>query len=327
MVKKIKNFLLFVILFIVFFCLFLFLQPRPDGFSSQIRWGVAFSKPFASGLGLDWQKTYLAVLDDLKIKYLRLPVYWEEVEPQSDNYVFNDYDWMIKEAEKRNVKLILIVGYKLPRWPECHKPKWATPENSLDYIKTTINRYKNSPALYLWQIENEPFLKYGDCPDYNPYFTDKEIELVRSLDMTHPILTTDSGEIGFWWRAAGRGDIFGTTMYRIIWDKWLGYIRYDLFLPKQFFWLKANLLRLFYPDKQIIVSELQAEPWGNGAVQDLSLEEQFKSFDLKKFQANVDFAKKTGFSEAYFWGAEWWYWMKEKQNNPSFWNYAKEIFK
>jgi hypothetical protein len=312
--------LVFIALVFVFLFTLVFLQSAPTGFSSNIQWGVTFSKPLAIDMGLNWQETYLAILDDLKVKYLRLPVYWEDVEPQKNNYNFNDYDWMIKEAEKRKVKLILVVGYKLPRWPECHEPNWAKSEVSslktqdlLNYIKTVVNRYKENPALYAWQVENEPFLSFGECPKLDVEFLDKEIELVRSLDATHPIVLTDSGELGFWLKAAKRGDIFGTTMYRVVWNKYLGYIRYDLLLPHQFFWLKANLIHLFYPQKPIIVSELQAEPWrGEG-------------MDLKQFSKNIEFVKKVGFSEVYLWGAEWWYWLKVKHQDSRFWDYIKEV--
>ena len=30
--------------------------------------------------------------------------------------------------------------------------------------------------------------------------------------------------------------------------------------------------------------------------------------------------------EFYLWGAEWWYWMKEKQNKPEIWDEAKKLF-
>jgi hypothetical protein len=184
----------------------------------------------------------------------------------------------------------------------------------LNYVEKVVNRYKESPALYEWQIENEPFLKFGECPGYDPQVLDKEIELARSFDVEHQILTTDSGELGLWLKAAGKGDVFGTTMYRVVWNKYLGYISYNFIIPHQFFWLKANLVRLFYPDKPIIVSELQAEPWKD------------KGMDLKQFQTNIEFAKKVGFPEVYFWGAEWWYWLKVKNQDPSFWDYAKTIF-
>jgi len=48
--------------------------------------------------------------------------------------------------------------------------------------------------------------------------------------------------------------------------------------------------------------------------------------NFEQFKENIAYAKTAGFSENYFWGAEWWYWMKEKQNHPEFWNYAKELF-
>lgn len=315
--RRVFKVLVFIVLVFVFLFTLVFLQPTPTGTSSNIQWGAAFSKPFAIDMGLDWKETYLAILDDLKVKNLRLPIYWPDIEPKNENYIFDDYDWMIKQAEEKNVKLILVVGRKLPRWPECYEPQWLKNnknEKLLEYIKTVVNRYKENPALYVWQVENEPFLNFGECPKLDVEFLDKEIELVRSLDSKHQILITDSGELGLWLKAAKRGDIFGTTMYRVVWDKYLGYIRYDLLLPHQFFWLKANLVHLFYPQKPIIVSELQAEPWKD------------KGMDLKQFSKNLEFAEKVGFPEVYLWGTEWWYWLKVKHQDPSFWEFAKKIF-
>ena len=48
--------------------------------------------------------------------------------------------------------------------------------------------------------------------------------------------------------------------------------------------------------------------------------------NLEQFKKNIEFAKKTGLKEFYLWGAEWWYWMKEKQNKPEIWNEAKKLF-
>ena len=322
--RRVFKILIFIIAFCVLFFIFL-IQP-PKGTSSSIRWGVVFSKPFTISLGLDWKETYLAILSDLGVKYMRLPVYWPDIEPQENNYTFDDYDWMVKEAEKRGTKLVLVIGRKVPRWPECFIPFWVK-ENSdlLNYLEAVVNRYKNSPALYLWQVENEPFLSYGQCPPLDVNLLEQEINLVRSLDSKHKILITDSGELSSWLSAAKQGDVFGTTMYRIVWDKSLGYISY-FFIPHQFYWLKANFARIFYPQKPIIVSELQAEPWGPGLIYDLSVETQMQSMDLKQFNKNIEFAKKVGFSEVYLWGTEWWYWLKVKHNDPSFWEFAKKIF-
>lgn len=333
MVKKRKK--LWIIsgaIILVIFGSLIFLLRRPAGAvnGDQIEWGTAFSKYFSEKMGLDWRETYLAILDDLKPKILRLPVYWEDVEPQSNTYNFADYDWMVQQAQKKNVKLILVIGRKLPRWPECHIPGWAAPLNAesqqtriFKLLPEIVDRYKNLSNLYLWQVENEPFLSFGDCPLWGGDFLDKEIATVRAADPKHQIMITDSGELSFWLPAASRADIFGTTIYRVVWNSWLGYYKYPL--PPQFFWLKANLVHLFNPDKPIVVSELQGETWGHRMPYETELTEQFKSIDLGQFNENIAYARRTGFPQVYIWGAEWWYWLKTKQNHPEFWAAAKAV--
>ena len=39
----------------------------------------------------------------------------------------------------------------------------------------------------------------------------------------------------------------------------------------------------------------------------------------------VDYAKRTGQDTFYLWGAEWWYWMKVKHNQPEIWEEAKKL--
>jgi len=329
---KIRKTLLIVI--ILFACVFLYLIRKPSGTVNNpkdIGWGVAFSKTFSSEMGLDWRENYLAILDDLEVKKIRLPIYWQEVEAQEGTFDFSDYDWMVEQAAQRNVDLVLVVGRKLPRWPECHAPFWADklPESEkqqkiLDYISKSVEHYKDKNNISLWQVDNEPFLGFGECTTTPAAFLDQEIQQVRSLDPGHQIMVTDSGELSAWVPAAKRGDIFGTTMYRVIYStKVGGYYHYPL--PPQFFWLKANIVHLFYPGKPIIVSELQAEPWGPKLIYDLSLEEQAKSMDFNQFQKNIEYAKQVGFPEYYLWGTEWWYWLKTKHGDSRFWDAAKKV--
>ena len=63
------------------------------------------------------------------------------------------------------MKVALVVGQKTPRWPECHIPKWANQltDNKYqiavkEYVKYVVEKYKNHPALDIWQVENEPLL-------------------------------------------------------------------------------------------------------------------------------------------------------------------------
>lgn len=332
MFKWKKTWIIILIILLVLAGLFVFLIRRPSGTvnGNNIQWGVAYSKYFAQKMGLDWQETYLAILDDLKPKYLRLPIYWSDIEPQTGVYNFSDYDWMVEEAQKRDVKLILVIGRKLPRWPECHVPEWAASLNGesqqtlvLKMLPEVVKHFKNSPSLYLWQVENEPFLPFGECPLWGGDFLDEEITAVRLADSKHQIMITDSGELSVWLPAAKRADVFGTTMYRVVWNSWFGYYKYPL--PPRFFWLKANLVHLFYPDRPIVVSELQGETWGHRMPYETPVEEQFKSMNLEQFKENIEYARQVGFPQVYLWGAEWWWWLRVKHRDGSFWEAAKQV--
>ena len=90
--------------------------PRDAG-PAQI--GVTFSTKYAKELGLDWKAAYLATLDDLGVRKFRIPVYWDEAEPERGRYAWDEVDWMLDEAAKRGADVILAVGRKTPRWPEC----------------------------------------------------------------------------------------------------------------------------------------------------------------------------------------------------------------
>ena len=76
----------------------------------------------------------------------------------------------------------------------------------------------------------------------------------------------------------------------------------------------------------MIIVELQAEPWGPKMIYETPLEEQNKSMNLEKFKEIIDYTQRTGFDEAYLWGAEWWYWLKEKHNNETIWQEAQKLF-
>ncbi len=299
---------------------------------NELSYGVTFSEKQATDLGLDWKQTYSAILDDLGVKKLRLSAYWDEVEPERGDFEWQDLDWQIDQASSRKAQVILALGGRLPRWPECHWPGWAGQldeaargKEILTYIEQGIDRYKNNPTIVAWQIENEPFLShFGECPSLDKNFLDQEIALARRLD-PRPIVITDSGELSIWIPAASRADIFGTTMYRDTYSKVLGrYIHYPI--GPSFFRFKKNIASFFAHPKKWVVIELQAEPWGPISYQDMTEAERDRTMDLQKFKAILAFAREAGFREFYLWGAEWWYWEKQTQHNPALWAEAKTLF-
>jgi len=327
-ISMLLNFKIIIILLFLFITgFFLIGMPRAKG----TIFGVNFSQKQTELLGLDWKETYLAILDDLKVKYLKLPAHWDLIEPKENTFNFADLDWQIQEAKIRNARILLVVGMKTPRWPECHIPDWANnlpkekqQEMILNMISEVVNRYKNNDAVSSWQVENEPFLAFGNCPWYDQEFLKKEVLLVRQLDSTRPIVISASGEWSSWLKEAKLADKVAITMYRIAWfPEYNRYLNY--YFPKMYYWIKAEIVGIIY-GKSVIVGELQAEPWGKTLLSDSPILEQEKTMNINQFRTNVAFAEGTGMKEFYLWGAEWWYWMKEKQNRPEIWEEARKLF-
>src|SRR3989344_8837635 len=232
-------------------------------------YGVSFSRFHTDELGLDWKETYLALLNDLGVKNFRFSAHWPNTEPEKDKYNFSDLDFQIEQAEASGASVILAVGKRLPGWPECHIPDWAMRLNKeerekelLELIARVVNRYKSSNSIIYWQVENEPFLTYfsrSACGMLDRGFLEKEIELGKALD-SRPVLGTDSGELGTWFQAYARGDVFGTSLYLYVWPRSIGFpIRYPL--TPGFFRLKHNIIRLIFGAKPSFVVELSTEPW------------------------------------------------------------------
>src|SRR3989344_1743922 len=301
----------------------------------KLTWGVNFSQMQAEALKLDWKKTYLAILEDLGVKNIKLHTQWDFVEGKKDDYYFDDIDWQIEQAENHGAKMIYVVGMKTGRWPECHLPIWAEglskqeqQDRVLGYVKQVVTRYKDSKAIVSWQAENEPLFKFGQCPWYGKDFLAKEVALIRSIDATRPIIISDSGEQSLWFDVAKIGDIVSSTMYRKLWfgnQDGIGF--YGSFpIPPVFYYRKAQLITYLF-NKPVICGELQAEPWAYRLFVDVPLQEQEKTMNLIQFKKNIEYAKKTGFNEIYLWGTEWWYWLKTTQDKPEIWNEAKTLFK
>lgn len=298
--------------------------------AAHITWGVNFSERHSMSFGLDWKAVYVALLDDLGAKDIKTLMGWDLLEPTRDSFTFQDLDFQTREAERANAELIVVIGMKTGRWPECHIPEWAKglskeeqQEEILELLTATVTEFKSSPAIMAWQVENEAMFPFGDCPWYDTAFLKKEVALVKSLDPVHPVIVSDSGEVPLWWKAATIGDIVGTTLYRTVWFTQLDrYLNYPL--PPVFYGRKAALVKALF-GKDVWNVELQAEPWGQTLLYDLPLEEQRKTMTPEKFAPIVEYARQTGLDTFYLWGAEWWYWMREKHNDPGMWDAAEAL--
>ena len=345
MVRLVKRIVFVVILVWVVIVAYLVI-PGTAAPAKDITWGVTFTKSYAQYLGLDWRQVYLATLDDLKIKAIRIGINWDEIEAERGNFYFADYDWMMDEAEKRGIAILPAIGYKLPRWPECRAPLWATgwlPQGSsflarmLDIrvgseraqfekaqfamLQAVVEHFKGRLGIKAWQVENEGFIGwFGDCPPIKNSFVRKEVEFIRGLD-SRPILMTESGELSFGIKSALVADIVGTSLYREVWNATFGFIEYPL--PPSFYARKAKLLAPWV--SRFIVTELQLEAWAPKGILNIPIEEQLQLLGPERMRQRLQYARATGLDEIYTWGMEWWWYLKLK-GYPQLWEVAREEF-
>lgn len=303
---------------------------------NQVQFGVSYSPRYARYLKLDWQKTYLSMLDELKVKNLRVPSYWNSLEPKEQEYDFSDTDFMLSEADKRGVAVILVLGIRQPRWPECHVPNWVKQltvlerqQATLKFVEQVIKRYQANSSIWAYQLENEPFVSWfgENCDPPDKQFLQKEVELVKKLDTKRPIIITDSGEWGSWVNPIALSDILGISIYKKTFNSNLNFYFTYPFTPGMYN-LKSTLIKTLVGDqgKKVIVTELQAEPWlSMRDSEEFSPQRQAQLFSTSDFKSYIEFVKRTNFDEAYLWGVEWWYWMAEN-GQREYLEYAKTLF-
>lgn len=333
---KLVRIVLLILIIITFTPVIFFFKLRPIP-PEKINYGITFSNKYSEELGLNWKDAYIKILDDLGVDNLRLIAYWDDIEATRDQYDFSDIKWQLNEARKRDLPVIMTIGRKVPRYPECFEPDWwkeIEDEDMRDmelfeYLKVTVNELKGYENVHKWQIENEPFFPFGICIHEIKYGTvKKEVQVVKEAD-DKPIVIQDSGEGGFWYPTFAMGDYLAISMYRKIWyDFWgaLGdnFIYFQYPLAHWTYKIKADITQV--PYQRIIVTELQGEPWGPRINSELSDEEKNKSMSRKDFLATLSYAQQAGFQDIYVWGVEWWLWEKEVNNNPFFWDTAKALF-
>lgn len=296
------------------------LRQKPQEF------GVTFSLYYAESLGLNPEETFTALVTDLGVKDVRIPIYWSDIERAPGVMDFSRLDALMVIAEVHDVDVTLVVGMKVPRWPECFLPSFVDARDELfdgavlRYVQTVVDHEKYSEALVRWQVENEPLFPYGNCPAVSLSRLSKEVTLVRALDPVHPILLTVSGEQEPWFDLASSTDTIGTSMYRFAYNPVLGPVAF----PHSSLYYRIHAFLTGFFVKDVIVSELQMEPWFTGNPQASSSVDI--PFTSKDFVNHIAFVHDTRIHEVLLWGAEWWYYEKV-HGDASLWNSAKSVFK
>lgn len=301
----------------------------------EFKFGATFIPRYAKYFGLEPQETMQAMIDDLSIRHFRLVSYWDEIEKTPGQYDFKELDWQFKKAVDSGSTISLAIGLRQPRWPECHMPKWAESQPKdvwYPQLKTfmgeVIDRYKTVSNLESYQLENEFFLDvFGICPDFSRDRLIDEFNFVKQKDPSRTVIISRSNNAMGLPIGQPRPDKFGISVYKRVWDRTITKRYFEYPFPAWFYGFLAGAGQIL-TGKDMIIHELQTEPWGpDKGITEISIEEQNKSLDAKRLKDRIAYGKATGMREVDLWGVEMWYWRKEKMNDPSLWNAGKEALR
>lgn len=236
----------------------------------------------------------------LGLNPLRLSAYWDEI----DGAGYGDLDRLMAEASASGRQVVLTVGMKGQGWPEFYVPQRllaaaparadvvaASPQlrsEALEFVASTVQRYRDREAVVAWQIENEPLNPSGPRRWWiGPGFVADEIATARDIDPHRPVAINVFCRFNPWIdvisirhgfdvaRLLGArarrpeaealallrsNDILGLDVYRRI-----GYRRFGLGLLTRSRRWQRNVARWVAEaaaqGKQAWVLEAQAEPW------------------------------------------------------------------
>ena len=296
--------------------------------------GVSFIPDYAQSLGLNPPET-LDNLFKIGVRQVRLVSYWSDAEPTPGQYDFSQLDWQFSKAEAAHAQVVLTVGLRQPRWPECHAPAWAASEpvqvwqpQLESYMRAVVTRYRHSPSLQSYQLENEFFLKgFGACTNFDRSRLVSEYNLVKNLDPSHPIIVGRSNNALGFPVGQPQPDRFSISVYKRVWDAGVTHRYLEYPFPAWFYGYLAGVQKIVN-HRDMVLSELQAEAWppDGKTIPETSLAEQNKSLDAARLHDRIAYGKATGMRQVDLWGAEYWYYRLTVLHDPSLWNVAQQEF-
>lgn len=303
-------------------------SPSPEILSVNTLTGFSFSPSYAEDLGLDPRKAYLEILNSFNFKSVRVPVYWNRVY-RDGVYDFSEVDFLVGEAKRRGLEVVLSFGYRNFRWPECYAPAKvlveddsAFEEELFTFNQAVLGHFAPTDLIDVWQVENEPLLHFrcGRTGFENPL---KAIEQIRYSDVfERPIMLTFGGLeltiLPFTWELIESADIIGVSFYPRRLDPlfhryYMETYSFGLLSPRKI-WREREFVE--GKGRRFWVVESQVEPWGDDP----------RTMSPEILKSNLELLFSFGGAERiYLWGVEWW--LKEKaEGRPEVFEAAKELF-
>jgi hypothetical protein len=101
----------------------------------------------------------LAWMADLKVSWVRLPLYWNEIEPVKGQHAWENTDKAVTTLRQAGINILFNVVH-CPSWAAITPDRPGLPRNMADFadlMKAAATRYKGQIAAY--EIWNEPNLE------------------------------------------------------------------------------------------------------------------------------------------------------------------------
>src|SRR5579875_1531712 len=162
--------------------------------------GLNFSHRQAQALGEEPREAFQAVLIHLRPRYLRLSLYWDETAVQPGAPDPAELRWFLDQAQRRDCRVLLTVGFKPQRHPSYFPPRWLTdgssgPEpsgrlaaNLLLMLERVIALLADYDVIDAWEVEHLPFLPAAEQPAgwaIDAPLLGREVELLHDVDARH----------------------------------------------------------------------------------------------------------------------------------------------
>jgi Beta-galactosidase len=306
--------------------------------------GISFRPLQARALGLDPERA-LTELVGYPFPLIRFAAYWNQLEPQPGRLATDALDRELDLAARAGKKIILCLGavkaFGYPEFfvPAHHLPR-PLPEGTLirpgshrgladaasAFVARVTDRYRDREEIIAWQVEHEPVDPLGMEHSWrlSAEFVRQEVAAVRATDPTRPVLLT-----GFLptslpvrltqrWRTRGQGDslavagrladIVGVNFYPRHAVARLG--SRTVYLAGRA--SRRASTRLAAAARELMVSEVQAEPWETVTTPPSLAGSGMYSCLPEHIIANYNAAIRLGAAApgglraVLFWGAEYW---------------------
>jgi len=295
-------------------------------------------------------ETLLRILDATGARHVRLSVEWSQVEPEDGVFDFATIDALLAAAESRQVTVLLSVGVRAQRHPEFYLPGWLLQrvelpegavvsdnpilrERALAMVEAVVRHVAPSNAIEAWLADNEPYLATPRASDWrlSREFVNAEAAAIRANDPLARPIAMNHGEVFSgdrrWRWTLEDADIVGTSLYPYRDYELLGHtfivdiLQLGPVTPNY----AARARETREAGKRFWITELKAEPWANPDIRLYSPSNPARDLTPAKLLQSVDYARRSGASRVYLWGAEWWLMQSDIYGDDTYLRLARQI--